>query len=196
MTNNGARPTRFDMIANQMMKGIKGATMQGNLAGTKEEIETFKQLYGETISYIEEMVPKSSKVSVGVCGALGKAVLWYGKGKIAPFVKAVANREFNGRTDPCHILWEWMIRYNKRNSTEVYRRTVTAIRAFVREGEINWHLKPALDDIFEWDDNYCIMYQPRKNQHTQKKTKLKKVKKVINQVENQNESDSLSNSSK
>jgi hypothetical protein len=166
MKNDGSRPSRFDMIANQMMKGINGSKRQGNTAGTEKEIEEFQRVYGETITYLDKLFPKSMNVSVGVPGALGKAILWYGKEKMQPFAEAVAKREFKGRLDPCHALWEWLIRHPTRDTNEVYRRTVTAIRIFLRGGEFKGHLKPALDDIFEWQDNYRVMRQPKRNQHT------------------------------
>lgn len=160
------RPTRFDMIANQMMKGCNGRVQQNNIAGTNEQIEDFHRIYGETIRYLESTLPKS--VSVGVAGAIGKAILWFGKQEIKPFVEAFAKREFNGKSDPCLALWEWLIRNgNKRQTNEVYRRTVTALRIFLRGGKSRGYLKPALDDIFEWENNFRTMRQPRRNQHTQ-----------------------------
>lgn len=179
MTNEGIRPTRFDMIANQMMKGCKGSNTQGNLAGSKEQVEDFKRVYGKTVAYLETMFPKTGTVSVGVCGALGKAILWYGKEEIEPFVQAVANREFKGRADPCHMLWEWLIRYNKRSPNEVYRRTVSAIRMFLRGTQCKSHLKPAIDDIFEWESNYRVMYQPKRNQHTSPKSTRKQTDEAV-----------------
>ncbi len=159
------RPTRFDMIANQMMKGCNGKVQQNNIAGTQEQIEDFQRIYGDTIRYLEDTLPKS--VSVGVAGALGKAILWYGKKETKPFVEAFSKREFNGKGDPCLALWEWLIRNgNKRQTNEVYRRTVTAFRIFLRRGESKGYLKPALDDIFEWENNFRVMRQPRRNQHT------------------------------
>lgn len=164
MTNEGVRPTRFDMIANQMMKGCNAKVHQNNLAAAREQIEDFQRVYGDTIRYLEDNIPKT--VSVGVCGAIGKAVLWNGKKEMHPFVEAFSKREFKGKTDPCLALWEWLIRNNKRNTNEIYRRTVTAIRIFLRSGEFKGHLKPALDDLFEWENNYRTMRLPRKNQHT------------------------------
>lgn len=164
MTNEGIRPTRFDMITNQMMKGCNKKGRQGNTAGTPEEIEDFKRVYGNTIRYLEAKIPKT--VSVGVAGAMGKAILWYGQKDMEKFVEAFINKEFHGRADPCHALWEWLIRNNKRNTNEIYRRTVAAIRIYLRDGKVNSHLKPALDDIFEWSRNYRTMLQPKRNQHT------------------------------
>jgi hypothetical protein len=164
MTNEGIRPTRFDMIANQMMKGCNGKVQQNNIAGTKQQIEDFHRIYGSTIRYLEEKIPKT--VSTAVAGAIGKAILWHGREEMEPFVEAFSNREFKGHGDPCLALWEWLIRNNKRNTNEIYRRAVTAIRIFLRGGSFKGHLKPALDDIFEWENNFRTMRQPRKNQHT------------------------------
>ena len=66
-----------------------------------------------------------------------------------------------------HVLWEWLLRTNTRKhyAKEIYRRTVTAIRAYLRNGQLNV-VKPASDDIFEWDSDYKTMIQPRRNQWT------------------------------
>jgi len=160
-----ARGNRFDSIANQMMKGCNGIIKANNVAASDRDMEDFKRVYGETIAYLEEVLPKT--MSSAVAGALGKAILWEGKKKMQPFVEAVAKREFKGHGDPCLALWEWLIRHNKRNNTEeIYRRTVAAIRIFLRGGKFRTHLRPALDDIFEWQNNYRTMYRPKRNQHT------------------------------
>ncbi len=174
------KPDRFEMIANQMMKGCNGKA-HCNLAGTREDVDEFKKTYADTIRYIEETLPKS--LSVGVCGALGKAILWYGKDKMAPFVEAVAKRQYQGPSDPCHVLWEWLIRNSRRNTREVYRRTVTAIRFYVRGKDMDYGFKPAIEDIFEWSDSYKNMVQEHHNQYSKHHV-------------NQKESGSLSNSSK
>jgi hypothetical protein len=173
-----ARGNRFDSIANQMMKGCNRIVKKNNVAGTDQEMEDFKRVYGNTITYLEESLPKT--LSVAICGALGKAILWHGKKEIQPFVEAVAKREFKGQGDPCLVLWEWLIRHNKRNDTEkIYRRTVTAIRFFLRGAQVKSHLKPALDDIFEWQNNYRVMYQSRRNQHTVSKSVTKQTDEAI-----------------
>lgn len=175
MSSDRTRPrgNRFDSITNQMMKGCNGTIKMNNVAGTDQEIEDFKRVYSDTITYIEESLPKD--ISVAVCGALGKAILWYGKEKMKPFVEAVAKRQFNGQGDPCLVLWEWLIRYNKRNQTEeIYRRTVTAIRYFLRDAKIKSHLKPAMDDLFEWECNYRVMCVVARNQWTTSEKSIRK----------------------
>jgi hypothetical protein len=164
------------MIASQMMKGANGNVRQCNLAGTKEQMEEFKENYKNIIEYIEKTIPKS--VSAAVCGAIGKAVLWYGKDVVDPFIKAFASKAYNGVDDPVHVLWQWLIMNKKRNNTnEIYRRTVTALRAYLRRAAKDIRLTPAKNDIFEWGDDYCIMIQPRANQHT--KLSRKSPKKII-----------------
>lgn len=84
-----------------------------------------------------------------------------------PFVEAVAKREFKGRLDPCHLLWEWLIRNPGRDATETYRRTVRAIRVFLTGKDSKTsYLHPAIDDFFEWQDNFRVMCRPKRNQHT------------------------------
>lgn len=173
------RPTRFDMITHQMMKGCNGKLGPNGVCDTDEQIENFKNMYGDTIRYVEKTLPKS--MSVGICGAIGKGILWYSLEKIKPFVERMASREYEGSGDPVHLLWEWHIR-NSRKSAQAYCLTVSAIRMFVRGGKTEHHLKPALDDIFEWANDYRTMIQPRKNQFTKlsPKSKAKQTDEAIN----------------
>ncbi len=180
MRIDGTRPDRFEMIANQMMrsltgKGYRGTKQRCNVAGDREEIEEFKRVYKDTISYLESKFTRNGPLplSVGVVGAIGKAVLWYGKTKMKPFVDAMSNREFNGRTDPCFALWEWIVRRNnKRNDAkECYAKTVTAIRAFITGKECK-EVRSAVEDIFEWDGDFRHMCRyKQRNQNTKEAVK-------------------------
>lgn len=168
------RCDRFSMIAHQMMRGCNRRNKIGNVIDEQHKIDEFKKVYAKTIKYLEDTMPKS--VSVGVCGAMGKAILWYGHSTIAPFVEAFAKRDFKGVNDPVHVLWDYLINHTKRNQTNnIYRRTVTAIRMFLRNSELckGGHLKAAGEDFFDWDDTYKVMTRPRGNvlRHTDTKTK-------------------------
>lgn len=162
-----SHPTRFEMIANQMMKGTHSRCAKNGRANTQELMDVFQKRYYDTIKYVEENTPKS--VSVGVCGAIGKAILWHGKDKITPFVVAFNKRNYNGIYDPVHVLWEWLLRNSTRKhyAKEIYRRTVTAIRAYLRNGKLDsGKLVLADNDIFEWDADYKHMVLPKRNQWT------------------------------
>lgn len=179
MRLDGTRPDRFEMIANQMMKSMSGRGYKGNrkgacnTSGDREEIEEFKRVYADTITYLESKFPRSSTVplSVGVVGAIGKAILWYGKTRMKPFIESMANREFKGRNDPCFVLWEWIIRNSNRNANENYNKTVSAIRLFLNDKECK-ELRTATEDIFEWDGDFRHMCQyKRRNQNSGEGTK-------------------------
>jgi len=163
------------------MKSLNGKGYYGvhrrknNVAGNREEIEDFKRVYHDTISYLDGLFTKNVPIplSVGVIGALGKAILWHGKTKMQPFVEAVAKREFKGRTDPCFALWEWVVRRNnKRNdATECYTKTVSAIRAFINNKECK-DVRDAMEDIFAWDGDFRHMCQyKQRNQNTKENVK-------------------------
>ena len=156
---------RYEMIANQIMKGCsKKLTSK---AGTKLEIDRFCERYDTVIYYLENAIPKT--ISVGVCGALGKAILWYGMEEMQPFCERFSKRIYEGQNDPVHILWQWLIINSGRNTKEAYRRTITAIRAYIRKAEFKYAnkcFKQALEDIFEWEDDFTVMHQIRKNQHS------------------------------
>lgn len=169
------RMSRYEMIANQMMKGC--GKRQTAKAGSRDEIDLFCLRYHNTIKYVDDMLPRN--VSVGVGGALGKAILWFSMETMQPFCERFSKRLYDGPEDPVHILWQWLIINSGRNTKETYRRTVTAIRAFVRKAKIkhtNKAFKQALEDLFEWEEDYTIMHQIRKNQHStmsgQRKTPL------------------------
>lgn len=139
-------------------------------------MKSFQKLYKETIQYVENTIPKS--VSAGVCGAVAKAILWYGKDKIAPFAEAFSKRNYQGINDPVHVLWEWLIRNGtgKRNIREIYRKTVTAIRAYLRNAPLDSSkLTPAIEDVFEWSNNYKTMSKPKYNQWTKFSSKPKRI---------------------
>jgi hypothetical protein len=155
--------TRYEMIANQMMKGCGNKLT--SKAGSDQEIDEFCKRYHKTIKYLEDTMPKT--ISVGVCGAVGKAILWYGMEEMQPFCERFTKRLYEGHDDPVHILRQWLILNSGRHTKETYRRTVTALRAYIRGAKYtNKCFKQAVDDLFEWEDNYTVMHQIKRNQHS------------------------------
>lgn len=160
--------SREEMIAHQMMKGCNGKFNIKCEEGAKEHQEFCKQ-YAELLERLGHITQRS--LSVGIPAAIGKGILWYGEEKMQPFCEAFKNRQYNGSKDPVLILREFLIRHPSRVSTdEVYRKTITAIRLYLRGSKTNY-LKEAIDDLFEWEDNYTKMVQPKKNQHTKRSDK-------------------------
>ena len=156
--------TRYDMITNQILYGF------GKRKAVPEEIFTaFQRRHSKLIEYLER-IPRH--ISVGVCGAIGKAILWYGHEKMAPFCEAISKGDFN----------LWLMRRTKYQTKDVYKRTVTVIRAFVegkkigrmKDGQVVMpSLPPAETDLFEWDETYTLMV--KKYRQDSKKAIVKSV---------------------
>jgi len=107
------------------------------------------------------------EISTGACGAIGKAVLFYGKDRMENFCNAIKNCEFNGVDDPAHVLWLWLTR-TSRDTKDVYKRTAKAIRCYINCRKLsNRNFEPCKIDIFEWNEDYTEMVVPKqKNQFT------------------------------
>lgn len=170
------------MITNQILYGF------GKRKAVPEEIfTTFQRRHSKLIEYLER-IPRH--ISVGVCGAIGKAILWYGHEKMAPFCEAISKGDFKGHNDPPHILYLWLMRRTKYQTKDVYKRTVTVIRAFVegkkigrmKDGQVVMpKLPPAETDLFEWDETYTLMI--KKYRQDSKKAIVKSVYDTIDKDE-------------
>jgi hypothetical protein len=154
-------PPRFDQVANQMLKGFTLRKLPD-----QETVEQFRQRYKDIIIWVEANSP--TRFSVGVLGAICKAVLWYGKDRMLPFCEALKKGMFNGHGDPAHVLYLWLMGRNRFNTKDTYQRTVTAIRYFIDGREMLRirngseepsfaKLDPAKTDIFTWDASFTRM---------------------------------------
>lgn len=150
--------SRFNMVANQAMAGCSSNYPEA------EKVLAFRERYKEVFMWVDNNTPK--RTSLGVVGAIAKAVLWYGVEKIKPFCDALKNLQFTGLDDPAHVLYIWLMNQARYNTKDAYRRTVTAMRYFldgrkigvVYNGRLIVHkLYPATTDLFTWDETYTIM---------------------------------------
>lgn len=166
------RISRFNEIARKMMTGPR------KLAVTPVQLTAFTKKYNSAIGWVDNTMPSQLAgrcISLGVLGAIGKGVLWYGQVKMEPFVLALAKGNFDGKGDPAHILWLWLTGRAKYNCNIAYRKTVAAIRAYVndrkfvraaRNGEGKeelGHFAPAETDLFEWDSTFTTMLKRHSN---------------------------------
>lgn len=162
---------RFIMIARKMMCGLT----VGKNQYTPEQFQAFQDRFKSGIVWVDEHMPRQlagRAISMGVLGAIGKGVLWYGVDKMEPFCLALGKGQFQGIGDPAHILWLWLTGRSKYNCDVAYRKTVAAIRSFVlgkqlmrmRNGrkEIG-HFAPAETDLFEWDSTFTTMLKRHSN---------------------------------
>ena len=158
------RISRFNEIARKIMTGPR------KVAITNSQLNAFIERYNSVITWVDNTMPTQlagRQISIGVLGAIGKAVLWYGKVKMESFCLALAKGNFDGKGDPAHILWLWLTGRAKYNCNIAYRKTIAAIRAYVNdkklvrmsetgEGRLG-HFAPAETDLFEWDNKFTTM---------------------------------------
>ncbi len=173
------RVKRRGLIANQMMKG---QTM-GRLPADQNVIDQFRERYKDVIEWVDAKL--STRASVGMLGAIGKAVLWYGKERMLPFCEALTHGRFSGYGDPAHILYLYCNTQSRLNTKNVYRKTVSAIRYFIaerkitriRDGQqIQGTLHASLTDLFDWDSTFTKMIMRHNNQRTDnKKTQIREA---------------------
>lgn len=165
---------RFVMIARKMMCGISsGSGIKKQY--TEKLFKLFQERYKTAIVWTDNSMPRQiagRAISIGVLGAIGKGVLWYGIDKMKPFCEALGHGNFSGVGDPAHILWLWLSGRSKYSCNVAYRKTVAAIRAYtlgkqlirLRDGrpEIG-HFAPAETDLFEWSKDYTTMLKRHSN---------------------------------
>lgn len=159
-------PDRTSVIVNQMIKGCNAPLYSRAKVASDEDFNSFKERHKAIIKWVDLHAPM--RINAGVLGVIGKAALWYGKEKVEEFCKRIAKIEFAGEFDPCYVLWTYLLRMpvgKGKNTTEVYRRTVTVMRAFIEGREMKTGIRAYEDDIFEWDRTYTHMRRAKRNKH-------------------------------
>lgn len=146
-------PTKVGLlqqVVNQMMKGPR----TGRVGADKATIEAFYRRHEDKIHWVMARIPKHYSAAVGA--VLTKALIVYGVERVAKFCDALTNMKFRGPNDPVHLLWLYLLRpQGKENVTEVYRKMVTAVRAYMDDKSLE-RLTPARGDIFSWDEGFTI----------------------------------------
>lgn len=136
------------MVANQMMKGPN----YGRLAATPRQKELFKMRHQNQIKWVVAELPRCS---AAVGAVLTKCLIKYGEEKVADFCQALKNCKFEGTNDPVHLLWRFLQKHRGKDTVDCYQRTVCATKAYM-EGRKLTLLRPAAQDIFNWDDNWTV----------------------------------------
>jgi hypothetical protein len=129
------------VVANQMMKGPKNARYAPG--STEKSREEFAKKHEELIAKILKRMPQSRATVVAV---ICKCALKYGEEKAIKLADCLKAGTFNGANDPAHLLWQFIHYSRGKNTTNVYRHTVCAARAFC-EGRTLTHLRPSESDI-------------------------------------------------
>lgn len=156
---------RFVMIAHKMMCGLtSGSGLKKQ--HTKERFVNFQERYKTAIVWVDNNMPRQiagRAISIGVLGAIGKGVLWYGIDKMESFCNALGKGNFAGVNDPAHMLWLWLSGRSKYDCNTAYRKTVACIRAYMLGKQPKYHLHPAETDLFEWGGDFTIMLKRHSN---------------------------------
>jgi hypothetical protein len=138
---------RTEGVLNQMLRGFSRAKV---IASPRDKAR-FRKKHEPLALWILGLLP--NRWSYAVPAVLGKCALKYGPKRVEEFCNALSNQVFKGRQDPAHVLWQYLVKYKGRDSLEIYRRTITAARAYMEGRQVN-NLRAAGEDIFEWDKNF------------------------------------------
>ena len=137
-----------DNVVSQMMKGLAG----GKLTASRRQKLAFKARHEKHIEWVVKILPRCS---AGVHAVLVKAIIKYGEKPVWQFCHAFRHGLFQGTQDPVLLLWKFLDRYRGKNTTSVYQKSVSAVKAYM-EGKPLAHLRPAKDDVFEWDEDWTV----------------------------------------
>jgi hypothetical protein len=129
-----------------MMKSGKG----GRLKIDERVRERFKEEHKRSIEWAIDHLPR---VSMAVVAVVVKCILKHGKEDILPFCDKMKKELFDGVNDPAYRLWSWLMRNKGSQPADVYKRSVTAVRACM-EGRTISEMRPSKTDIFNWDEDY------------------------------------------
>ena len=144
-------PTRsalVEQVASQMMRG----GTSGRLNATDRQKRNFQQRHEKQILWAIENCPRSS---AAVPAVVVKCLIKYDSNTVLSFCKALRNGTFNGRNDPAHMLWKFLMKHKGHDPSVVYGRAVCAAKAYM-EGRTLKTLRPVKEDIFTWDEDFTV----------------------------------------
>ena len=139
-------------IASQMMKSGN----KGDLQATKNQLENFKQRHLKHIEWAAaKFKTKEFSRSAAVPAVIVKCLIKYDHEKVMNFCRSLKAGLFNGTNDPVFLLWKFLQKNRGWDSSNVYRVTVCAARAYM-ENRTLLNLIPAKKDIFDWDEGFTV----------------------------------------
>lgn len=144
-------PTReetLSQVAHQMIKSGK----VGRVKATTKQLALFKMTHNAYINWALDNLPPCS---AAVAAVIVKGLIKYDKERVAEFCNSLKQNFFTGKNDPAYLLWKFLQIHKGKDTSIVYRKTVTALRVFIRNETI-LYLAPAKTDIFDWDENWTV----------------------------------------
>lgn len=156
-----------ERICNAMLKGISGKFPAGS---TPEQRSEFQQRH---LLLAQLIVPHLPRASAALGAVICKCAMKYGLFKAVQLAEALRTGVFAGEKDPAKLLWEFLTRAGGLESVEIYRKAVTAARAYCEDRTLT-ELRFAGTDIFDWDENYyplgeSMLSADRRNQKSSSK---------------------------
>lgn len=149
--------TLHNRTAGMLKAMMRGITPRHKFS--EAEIATFAVSYQNVIEWISQYLPVAR---ADVQAALGKAFLWYGPDKLAPFCDRLRELQFIDDEDPAKTLYKYtqQLRTGRvNNPISTYKKTLAAVDA-VMSGKPCSRLYEKAEDLFEWvvDDsgNYKV----------------------------------------
>lgn len=131
-----------------IMKGLSG-----KMRYTETEIAEFAHKWQDLTQWISEHLPIAR---AEVQAAIGKAYLWCGPEKIAPFCERIREARISEEGDPARALYLALSRAKiNRINTELvaYKKTLAALDATVHSKQIQ-KLYERDEDIFQWQEGW------------------------------------------
>jgi hypothetical protein len=145
----GRTRTKVPSVIRAMMRGVAPGTPRY----TDSEIAEFLHKHEEVLTWVFENLKSNTRSDV--LAVIGKAYLWFGVEKIAPFCERFKNLRFNADDDPAKTLYIWLMKHKGHAGgktvpgTEVYKKALAAIQAEMDDRTIS-RLHSKDEDIFEW----------------------------------------------
>jgi len=119
-----------------------------------EDRKVFLQRWTWLVNLIETAMPRRKSAAVGA--AAMKCSIKYGLLPVAMYLKAFKNAQLSGADDPVALLWTYLERIDsKHTTTEIYRCSLTCIRAFCEQRKLT-RIRPAEKDLFEWTEDWNV----------------------------------------
>lgn len=140
---------RLPAVCRAMMGGLERPKF------SESEIAEFAIAHEETLQWLER---NCSNQRADVQAVIAKAMLWYGRERIEPFVHKLTKVQFEGENDPVRLLYLWIVKSKGGRSItgiSVYKKTLAAVEHFIAGRKIR-SLYDRQNDLFSWDDEWQV----------------------------------------
>ena len=139
---------KLPAICRSAMRGVSGSNKKISPA----QLAEFAELYGAEIEWLERVCPTYRS---DILGAFLKAVLWYGKDRMEPFLKRFGDVLFDSKEDPARLLHAVAKGSVVRTRINLYKKALAAIHYHITGKRVSKLVERDVD-IFEWDAGWKV----------------------------------------